>query len=137
MGILAAVGDDANFEAVLDVAERLATGLDQELYVTHVTEERDASGSEREFRDEVREFLSNADTRVEVDLQYVDRGGIRSGTAVGRQLLELTEDVEIDHVVIGHNSKDRLTAVREGHTDVTVTEEATVPVTVVPEGVGS
>ncbi|MFB6167258.1 MAG: universal stress protein [Haloferacaceae archaeon] len=137
MGILAAVGDDANFETVLTVAERLAAGLDQDLYVTHVTEERNASGSEREFRDQIQAFLSDADPRVEVDLQYVDRGGIRSGTAVGRQLLELTEDVDVDHVVIGHNSKDRLTAVREGHTDVTVTEEATVPVTVVPENAGS
>jgi hypothetical protein len=34
MGILVAVADDDRFEAVLHVAVRLATGLDQELYVT-------------------------------------------------------------------------------------------------------
>ncbi len=135
MSVLAAVSDDDNFETVLSVAERLAAGLDQRLSVTHMTEHSDASDSERRFRDDVRASLSDAEVEVEVDLQHMDRGGVRPGTAVGKQLLELAEDVEIDHVVIGHNSKNRITAVREGHTDFTVAEEAAVPVTIVPDGV--
>jgi K+-sensing histidine kinase KdpD len=135
MSVLAAVSDDDNFETVLSVAEQLAAGLDQRLSVTHMTENRDASDSERRFRDDVRASLSDAEIDAEVDLQYMDRSGLRPGTAVGKQLLELTEDVEIDHIVIGHNSKDRMTAVREGHTDFTVAEEAAVPVTIVPDSV--
>lgn len=135
MSILAAVSNDAEVERVLTVAMRLAAGLEQGLRVTHITEEKSASRSERAFREDVRGFLSEADMPVEVNLEYLDRGGLRSGTAIGKQLLELTQDVDIEHVVIGHHSKTRLTAVREGHTDFKVAEEAPVPVTIVPEAV--
>jgi nucleotide-binding universal stress UspA family protein len=137
MSILVAIGDDDRFEAVLDIAVRLATGLDQGLYVAHVTKDRLASAEERTFRTDVREALSEADVPVEVNLEYLDRSGLRSGTTVGKQLVDLTEDVDIDHVVLGHRSKDRMTTVREGHTDFVVAEKAAVPVTIVPEAVGS
>jgi nucleotide-binding universal stress UspA family protein len=137
MGILVAVSDDDRFEPVLDVAARLAAGLDQELYVAHVTKNQNASGDERAFRDEVRAFLSETTVPVDISLEYLNRGGLRSGTAVGRQLLDLTEDVGIDHVVIGHRSKDWLAALREGHTGFVVAEKAAVPVTIVPESVDS
>jgi len=136
MSILVAIGDDDRFESVLDVAVRLATGLDQGLYVAHVTEDRVASAAERSFRNDVREALSEADVPVEVNLEYLERSGLRSGTAVGKQLVDLTEGVEIDHVVVGHRSKDRLSTVREGHTGFVVAEQAAVPVTIVPEAVG-
>jgi nucleotide-binding universal stress UspA family protein len=136
MTILVAVGDDDDFESVLDVAIQLAAGLNRDLQVTHITKTANASGDERTFRDEVRAFLSEADVPVEIDLEYPDRSGLRSGTAVGKQLLELTEDVDIDHIVIGHHSKSWLTTVREGHTDFVVAEKAAVPVTIVPESAG-
>jgi K+-sensing histidine kinase KdpD len=135
MSVLAAVGDDDDYETVLTVAMRLAAGLDQDLRVAHVTAATDASTAERAFRDEIRAFLSEADVPVEIGLEHTDRGGLRPGTAIGKQLVELATDVGIDHIVIGHNSKDRLTTVREGHTDFVVAEEAAVPVTIVPGGV--
>jgi nucleotide-binding universal stress UspA family protein len=135
MSILVAVSDDDEFMTVLTVAMRLAAGLEQGLQITHLTENRDASSRERAFREDVRAFLSEADVPVAVDLEHLDRGGLRSGTAVGQQLLELAEDVDVEHVVVGHHSKDRLRAVAEGHTDFVVVEEAAVPVTVVPDGV--
>lgn len=135
MGILVAVSDDDEFRTVLTVAMRLAAGLEQGLQVTHLTESAEASSRERAFRDEVRAFLSEVDVPVEIDLEHLDRGGFRSGTAIGQQLLELTEDVDVEHVVIGHHSKDRLRAVTEGHTDFVVAEQAAVPVTIVPSGV--
>jgi len=134
MGILVAIGHDDRYESVLAVALQLAAGLDQDLYVAHITEEANASPEERSFRDEIRAFLSEADVPVEVDLEHVDRGGLRSGTAVGKQLVDISNDVGIDHIVIGHRSKNRLTAVREGHTGFVVAEEAEVPVTIVPDG---
>lgn len=136
MTILVAVSDDDDFESVLDVAIRLATGLDHDLRVAHITQTPSASTAERAFRDDVRAFLSEAEVPVEIDLEHLDRSGFRSGTAIGKQLLELTEDVEIDHIVIGHHSKNWLTTVREGHTDFVVAEKAAVPVTIVPDGVG-
>ena len=135
MTILVAVSDDDSYEPVLTTAVRLAAGLNQPLRVTHITETDSASGAERAFRDDVRAFLAETEVDVEVDLEHLERGGLRQGTAVGRQLLELAEDVDVDHVVVGHRSKDRLTTVREGHTDFTLVEDARVPVTIVPGAV--
>lgn len=137
MGILVAVSDDDRFEAVLNVAVRLATGLNQELYVTHITETQRASREERAFRDDVRAFLSETDVPVEIDLEHLSQGGLRPGTTIGKQLIEVTEGVNVDHIVLGHRSKDRLKAVREGHTGFVVAQEAAVPVTIVPEAVES
>lgn len=137
MGILVAVSDDDRYRAVLDVAVQLAAGLDQKLYVTHLIREAEASGEERTFRDEIRAYLSDSTVPVEINLEYLDRGGLRSGTAIGKQLGDFTTDVGVDHLVLGHRSKDRLSAIREGHTGFVVAEEAAVPVTIVPEAVTS
>ena len=135
MTILVAVNDDNSHELVLTVALRLASGLKQPLWVTHITETEHASDAERAFRDDVRAFLAEEAVDVDVDLEYLNRGGLRRWTTVGRQLLELAEDVKVDHVVVGHHSKDPLTTVREGHTDFTLVEDARVPVTIVPGAV--
>ncbi len=137
MAILVAVSDDDRFETVLDVAVRLAAGLDQGLYITHITETESASGDERAFRDEIRAFLPETDVPVEIELEHLSRSGLRSGTTIGKQLLELTESDDIDHIVIGHQSKGRLKTAREGHTGFVVAEEAAVPVTIVPEALES
>ncbi|ERG97825.1 MAG: universal stress protein family [Haloquadratum sp. J07HQX50] len=135
MSILVAIGNDGRFEEVLTVAMQLATGLDEGLYVAHLTENKSASADDRSFRDNVQSFLSSADVPVEFSLEHLNRSGLRSGTAVGKQLVDLASDVEIEHIVIGHRSKNRLAAVREGHTGFVVAEGAAVPVTIVPEAV--
>jgi K+-sensing histidine kinase KdpD len=135
MGILVAITDDGRFEPVLNVAVQLATGLEQKLHVTHITETETASNEERAFRDEIQAVLSERDVPVEISLEHLGQGGFRSGTAIGKQLIEVAEGVEINHVVLGHRSKDRLKAARQGHTDFVVAKEASVPVTIVPEGV--
>jgi nucleotide-binding universal stress UspA family protein len=135
MSVLVAVSDDNQYETVLDVAVQLAAGLDQQLVVTHITDTDSATGDERAFRTDLQSYLSNVDVPVEVSLDHLDRGGFREGTAVGKQLLELAERVDIDHIVLGYRSKDLLRTLREGHTGFTVAQEAAVPVTIVPEGV--
>jgi nucleotide-binding universal stress UspA family protein len=137
MGILVAVSDDDRYRAVLDVAVELASGLEQKLYVTHLVRDAEASAEDRTFRDEIRTYLSDTDVPVEINLEYLDRGSFRSGTAVGKQLSDFTTDVGVDHIVLGHRSKDRLSALREGHTGFVVAEEAAVPVTIVPEALSS
>jgi Universal stress protein family. len=135
MGILVAVSDDGQFETVLNVAVQLADGLDEELYVSHITETESASGDERDFRDDIREFLEETTIPIDIGLDHLSRSGLRSGTEVGKQLVELAESDDIDHIVIGHRSKGRLTTAREGHTGFVVADEAAVPVTIVPEAV--
>jgi nucleotide-binding universal stress UspA family protein len=132
MSILVAVSDDDSVDPVLTVALELATGLDQRLQVTHVTSDRHASTREREFRSELEALLGDVDGSVDVELAHLGQSGLRPGTTVGTQLLELAQDVEVDHIVMGHHSKSRLASVREGHTDFAVVDEAAVPVTIVP-----
>jgi nucleotide-binding universal stress UspA family protein len=136
MAILVAISDDDRFEAVLEVAEQLARGMDQTLTVAHVTDNETASGDERGFRDEVRSFLSETNLQADISLEHLNRSGLRSGTAIGKQLVDIAEGVEIDHVVIGHRSKSQLAELRDGHTGFVVAQEATVPVTIVPDAVG-
>nr|ABT17390.1 universal stress protein [uncultured haloarchaeon FLAS10H9] len=133
MSILVAVGDDDRFESVLSVAVRLAEGLSQELTVAHVTANEVTTGKDHDFRDRVQSFLSDSPVRAEVTFEQLSRSGIRSGTAIGKQLIEITEDVSVEHVVIGHRSKTQLAELRDGHTGFVVAEESAVPVTIVPE----
>lgn len=135
MAILVAIGDDDRFEAVLEVAAQFARGMDQSLTVAHVTANETASGDDRSFRDEIRSFFSGTGVQAEVTLEHLNRSGLRSGTAIGKQLVDIAEGVEIDHVVIGHRSKTQLAELRDGHTGFVVAQEATVPVTIVPEAV--
>jgi K+-sensing histidine kinase KdpD len=137
MGILVAIGDDDRFEAVLGVAARLAEDTDQNLVVAHVTAEASATGDDRSFRDEIRSALSKVDVQVDISLEHLNRDGLRSGAAIGKQLVDIATDVGIDHIVIGHRSKNRLAELRDGHTGFVVAEEASVPVTIVPEDVSA
>lgn len=135
MTILVAVGDDDRLEAVLSVAVRLADGLYQSLTVAHVVTEGATTGADRSVRDSVESVLSDADVAVEVTFESLSRSGLRSGTAVGKQLIDATDDIEVEHVVIGHRSKTRLAELRDGHTGFVVAEGSTVPVTIVPDDV--
>lgn len=135
MAILVAIGDDDQFETVLAVASQFAQKMNQDLTVAHVTTDDNASSSDRDFRDKVESYISEADVSAEVKLEYLNRSGLRSGTAIGKQLVDIAEDVEIDHIIIGHRSKSQLAEIRDGHTGFVVAEEATVPVTIVSEAV--
>jgi len=134
MAILVALGDDDRFETVLAVAVQLANGLDQALTVAHVTENQTASADDRSFRDAIRAWLSDVDVTA-TSRWNINRSSLRSGTAIGNQLVDIAEGVEIDHIVIGHRSKTQLETLRDGHTGFVVAEAAGVPVTIVPEAV--
>ncbi len=133
MAILVAVGDDERFNAVLSVAIRLAEGLSQDILVAHVTSNEITSKRDREFRDSVQSFLSNTRVEADVTFEHLGRSAVRSGTAIGKQLIDITEDAAVEHVVIGHRSKTQLTELREGHTGFVLARESAVPVTIVPE----
>ena len=133
MAILVAIVYDDRFEVVLQVAARFAGEMGRDLTVVHITADKTASGNDRSFRDEIRAVVSETDVQAEVTLEHLNRRRLRSGTAVGKQLVDMAEGVEIDHIVIGHRQKTQLAELREGHTGFVVAQEATVPVTIVPE----
>ena len=136
MAVLVAIGDDDQSGTVLRVAAELAAALEQQLTAVHLTEET-ASKRDRELRDEIRAALVETDVDAEVDLEHLNRSGLRTGTAVARQLVDIATGVDIEHIVIGHRSKTRLAELRDGHTGFAVAREAPVPVTIVPETIES
>ncbi|QSG02970.1 universal stress protein [Natranaeroarchaeum sulfidigenes] len=133
MTVLVAVADDEVSAGVVDVASKLGSCLDEELYVVHLTENEYANADERQVRDDLREQFEGKDVAFEVAIEHINRSGLRTSAAVGRQLADLADDVSINHVVIGHRSKSWLGKFTEGHTALVVADGVEVPVTVVPE----
>ncbi|OSP00121.1 universal stress protein UspA [Halorubrum ezzemoulense DSM 17463] len=136
MAILAAISDDDRYEAVIETAARLAQATGQSLTVAHVISNASASGAERSFRDEIESFVEDIGVGTTVTLEHLDRSGLRSGTAVGKQLVDMSDDVAVEHIVIGHRSKGQLASLREGNTAFAVAEGVSVPVTIVPGATG-
>jgi nucleotide-binding universal stress UspA family protein len=135
MTVLVAVADDGMRQRVLDVAVGLGRAFGEDLYVVHLTDEEYADGERRAIRDRVREQLADADVEFSVSIEHVEHRGARASTTVGRQLADIASDVHITHAVVGHRSKELVGRLVKGDTAFAVAEAATVPVTVVPEGV--
>ncbi|ELY72185.1 UspA domain-containing protein [Natrinema pallidum DSM 3751] len=56
----------------------------------------------------------------------------RSSTHIGKRVLQLVDDREYDHVIMGHHGTGAVGELILGSTAKTVIEAGTVPVTVVP-----
>jgi len=134
MTILVAIANDSVSPAVIDTAVRLADGLDEELYVVHLVDENTADGTAMQLRDEMRDRFRDATVVATVAIEHVGRSAMRSGTRIGNELLELAADVDIQHIVMGHEPKGLAGRLREGDAAVAVIDAADVPVTIVPEG---
>jgi K+-sensing histidine kinase KdpD len=135
MAVLVAVADDRMRERVLDTAVRLGRAFDEELNVVHLIDSSQADGQSRTVRDETQAILADERVDFSVSIEHLGRTGARSGKTVGRQLADITADVDITHAVIGHRSKELFQRLVEGDTAFAVAAEASVPVTVVPEAV--
>jgi nucleotide-binding universal stress UspA family protein len=135
MTVLVAVAADGISEQVLSVAVELGRALDDELYVVHLTRRENATTQARDVRDELQSRLGERDVAFSVGIEHVDYSGPRPGKALGRQVVEIANDTEITHIVMGHQSKHLVERLREGDTAFAVADEADVPVTVVPETV--
>ncbi|GEM_PF-592425 len=133
MTVLVAVADDDVSGGVVDVASKLGSCLGEDLYVVHLTDNEYANADERQVRDDVRKQFEGTNVAFEVAIEHVNRSGLRTSAAVGRQLADLADDVSVNHVVIGHRSKSWLGQFTEGHTALVVADGVEVPVTVVPE----
>lgn len=120
-------------DEILDVAIKLARGLDEELYVVHLVENDDAGMEDKRIRDELQEELTDIGVPATVALEHVGHWGPRSRARIGQDVLELAADVEISHIVMGHTAKGLLEELTRGSAVVAVVDEAPVPVTVVSD----
>ncbi|WP_336339035.1 universal stress protein [Haloarcula brevis] len=134
MTILVAIANDSVSGAVIDTAVALADAMDEELYVVHLVDADTADGTAKQLRDEMRERFRDATVVATVAIEHVGRSAMRSGTRVGNELLELAADVDVHHIVMGHEPKGLTGRIREGDAAVAVIDAADVPVTIVPDG---
>jgi len=135
MVVLVAVADDAVRDQVLAVGIELGQALERGLYVVHLTDEELADNETRHVRDGLREELAGRGVAFSVAIEHLERDAAREGEAVGRQLADIASDVDVDHAVVGHRSKGVIERLTAGNTAFAVADAATVPVTIVPEGV--
>ncbi len=133
MTLLVAVADDSLRELVLDVALDLGRDMGQDLYILHLVDGSSADNEARRLRDEVREYVSDADVAATVSVEQISHTGPRAGTRTAQELLDAAADVDISHIVMGHSSKGLLGNLRDGSTAFAVADHAELPVTLVPE----
>ena len=132
MTILVAVADDEASARVIDTAVALGSGLDTPLYVVHLVDDADADRTAERMRDALTDRLADEPVEATVALEYVGRHGRRPGARIASELLEIAEDVDITHIVMGHEAKGIGGRLRSGDAAFAVVNETTVPVTVVP-----
>ena len=135
MAILVAVADDALQEQVLRVAHHLGERLGQDLRVVRLVDDEAADVDVRDHRDQLEDRIDRLDISASVSVEHVGRSIGRKNARIGRELVDLTMDVDITHVVIGHASKDFVKSLTQGDTAFAVADNASVPVTVVPDNV--
>jgi len=132
MTILVGVADDETSRRVIDTAITLGEALATPLYVVHLVDDADADRAAERMRDALKDRLADEPVEASVALEYVGRHSRRPGARIARELLEIAEDVDITHIVMGHEAKGLRGRLRSGDAAFAVVNETTVPVTVVP-----
>ena len=123
-------GSDCSFRAV-EFAIELVRRYEGELQVVHITDH--AGEATEQMLERVKEALAEAgiddhpeivtDTRLS-DPRYANR--------VGRDILELAEEGDYDHIVMGHHGAGRIGRAILGSAAETVVRATAFPVTIIP-----
>ena len=135
MVILVAVANDPLQERVLAVARDFGESFEEDLRVVRLVDDRDADSDVKEHRDKLEERLDRMNVHAAVSIEHVGHSIGRKSTRVGRELLDLAAEVDVSQVVIGHSSKAFVETLTHGDTALEVADDASVPVTVVPDDV--
>lgn len=122
-------GSDASFRA-LRFGARMATDMQAHLSVVHFTdEETDATDTlMNRAREVLDEMGVDAQPEVSTDIELEFRPGER----VGKDILELVETADVDHIVMGHHGSGAVERAILGSAAETVLDSRRIPVTVVP-----
>jgi len=131
MKVLAPVdGSECSMRA-LGFAADFVTRFDATLDVVHFT---DSPGSDtQQLKERVSEVLEaeELDTETEV-IGDVRLDNLKASDQVGKDILELVEERDYDHVVMGHHGTGRIGKLLLGSAANTVSKSGTVPTTIVP-----
>jgi nucleotide-binding universal stress UspA family protein len=120
-------GTPASFHA-LDFGIELAANFDADLDVVHLTD-RETEGTETiRRRAEQRLREGGFDSSFEL-ITYADLEGPGVSNKVGNHLVELIEEREYDHVVLGRHEEGILESLLIGSASKPVLQQIDVPVT--------
>lgn len=129
MTVLVPIDASENSFRALEFAAGFAERFDTDLHTVHVTDAE--TGSTEDLLDRIQETLE--DTPFEDDPEVVvEKRRFRANDEVGRVVLELVEEGEYEHVVMGHHGSGIVGRAILGSATETVMDETDVPLTVIP-----
>lgn len=123
-------GSDCSYRA-LEFATDFVKRYEGQLDIVHITDHK-GEGT-KAILDDARAILEDAgltdDPEVVTDLRMADP---RYANKVGKDILELVDKREYDHVIMGHHGTGRVGRILLGSAAETVVRAAETPVTVIP-----
>lgn len=122
-------GSDTSFRALRFAAD-MVEKYDAELHVVHFSTGADEA-SER-ILERAREVLAEVNVDVEPRVATDLNLEFRPSDRVGEDILDLVEELGIDHVVMGHHGSGMVERAILGSATETVVRADVVPVTILP-----
>lgn len=121
-------GSEIGWEALrfgVDFANR----YDGSVHVIHVTDH--PAEAEKELVERAEQIVEQAGMEDEPDV-LINVTQFRWANRVGKEILNLAEEEEYDHIVMGHHGSGAIGRAILGSAAETVVRNAMVPVTIVP-----
>lgn len=129
MEVLVPIDGSAASDRALAFAMEFADNYDATLCVVHISDtETEAT---EQILDRAEEVLDMAGIDETPELVAADIE-LRPAQKVGEKIVELIDERDCDHVVMGHGSSDAVSELIVGSTAKTVIRNSPVPVTVYP-----
>ena len=128
--ILAPIDGSENAERALRFAADLARRYEAGLDVVHITDVE--TESTKSLLEEADAVLEEEGLPGEAAVKYDLRLTFKASDRVGRGILELVEDGDYDHVVMGHHGAGAVERMLLGSATETVIRADSVAVTVIP-----
>ncbi|WP_227353164.1 universal stress protein [Haladaptatus salinisoli] len=122
-------GSECSFRA-LQFAANFARNFGATLHVVHFSDE--ATDATDEILSRARSVLDAEDVDAELRLSEDVQLEFRPGDRVGENVLELVEENDYDHVIMGHHGSGAIERAILGSAAETIVRAEAVPVTIVP-----
>lgn len=121
-------GSELGWEALRFGAD-LANRYDGSVHVVHVTDH--PAEKEAEIIERAKRILEEAGLEDEPDM-LINVTQFRWANRVGKEILNLVEEEDYDHIVMGHHGSGAIGRAILGSAAETVVRNTTTPVTIVP-----
>jgi nucleotide-binding universal stress UspA family protein len=129
MTVLVPIDPSENSFRALSFAAEFAERNGTDLHTVHITDSE--TEATEDLLDRIQATLDETPFEDDPDV-VLDTRRIRSKEGVGRVILELVEEGNYEHVVMGHHGSGIVGRAILGSATETVMDETDVPVTVIP-----